>query len=167
MWGRVLLLTVVALAVACGNTGASDPTAETEVQEGSPQGPSSKAPTTVIAGDAADLAGTKWELKELEGRKLLEGTRITLTFQNEGLAGNAGCNSYSASRVKLGNGTIETSAISATEMACGKSEGGVMSQEQRYLQALGGAASYKLVEDRLEMRDVAGDKTLLFEKKHG
>lgn len=165
MWGRILLLTVVAFAVACGNTGASDPSGETRVQEDSPQGPTSKAPTTVIAGDATDLADTMWSLTELEGRELLEGTKITLTFQNEGLAGNAGCNSYSASRVKLGNGTIEVSTISATEMACGKSEGGVMSQEQRYLRALGGAVSYRLVEDRLELRNGAGEKTLLFQKE--
>lgn len=165
MWGRLLLLTVVALAVACGNTGASDPTAETEVQEDSPQGPSSKAPTTVIAGEKTGLWGTKWRLEELEGRGPIDGTKITLTFQNEGLAGNAGCNSYTASRVKLGNGTIEASAISATEMACGKTEGGVMSQEQRYLRALDGAVSYRLAEDRLEMRNDAGEKALLFQKE--
>lgn len=167
MWGRLLLFALVALAAACGTTGGSDPTVETVVQEDSQQGPPSKAPTTVIAGATTELWGTKWELKELEGRKLIEGTKITLTFQNAGLAGNAGCNSYSASRVKLGKETIETSTISATEMACGKSEGGLMSQEQRYLRALGGAASYRLVDDRLEMRNGEGDEALLFEKERG
>ena len=166
MWSRNLLLTVVALAVACGNTGASDPSGKTEMRENRPQEPTSKAPTTAIAGDGVDLAGTKWSLTELEGRGLIEGTKITLTFQNEGLSGNAGCNSYNAPRVKLDQGTIETSTINATEMACGKSEGGVMSQEQRYLRALGGAASYRLVEDRLEMLSGRGEKTLLFEKEN-
>jgi heat shock protein HslJ len=165
LWGRIFLVTLVALAVACGNTDASNSTAETEVQENRPQEPTASAPATAGAGERTDLPGTRWSLTELEGRKPIEGTEITLTFQNGGLAGNAGCNSYNAPEVKLDEGTIETSTISATEMACGKTQGGVMSQEQRYLRALKGATSYRLAEDRLEMRNGAGEKILLFEKE--
>lgn len=157
MWGRLLLFAAVVLAAACGNT---DPSA--------PGNSSSKrsADSTTVRGEKTELWGTKWRLEELGGRKLIEGTKITLTFQNEGLAGNAGCNSYRATGVKLGKETIETSTISATEMACGKTEGGVMSQEQRYLRAMGGTASYKLAGDRLEVRNGAEEKTLIFEKEH-
>ncbi|QIN82586.1 META domain-containing protein [Rubrobacter tropicus] len=165
MWVRALLVTAMALVAACGNTDASDPTGNTEAREESSGEPTAYADTTASADERVDLSGTKWALTELEGRGLIGGTQITLNFRNDGLAGNAGCNFYRAAEVRLGNGTMETSTISATEMACGKTEGGVMDQEQRYLRALGEAASYRLVEDRLEIQNGAGEKILLFEKE--
>lgn len=155
----------MALVAACGNTDAPVSTGNREAQENSSRGPTAAPTTTVMADERVDLSGTKWTLAELEGGGLIEGTEITLNFRNGGLAGNAGCNFYSAAEVRLGKGTIETSTISATEMACGKTEGGVMAQEQRYLRALGEAASYRLVEKRLEIRNGAGERTLLFKKE--
>ena len=165
MWIRVLLITSIALAAACGNTDASVSTGKADVRENSSLGQTADPTTTITAVETTELSGTKWRLAKLEGRGLIEGTEITLTFRNEGLAGNAGCNFYRAAKVRLGEGAMETSTISATEMACGKTEGGVMAQEQRYLRALHGAASYRLVEDRLEIRNGAGEKTLVFEKE--
>ena len=155
----------MALVAACGNTDASDSTGSTEVQEGNTAEPTADSTPMPGADEIAELSGTKWTLTELGGRGLIEGTRITLSFRNGGLAGNAGCNFYRAATVKLGEETLETSTISATEMACGKTEGGVMAQEQRYLRALGEAASYRLVEERLEIQNGAGEKPLVFEKE--
>ena len=112
------------------------------------------------------LAGTAWSLAELGGRALVEGTEITLRFRNGGLGGEAGCNSYHAGEVGIGKETIRPSTLSATQMACGKT-GGVMAQERRYLRALSGAATYRVEGDRLEIRDGAGKKALLFEKEEG
>ena len=109
-------------------------------------------------GRPGKLAGTAWSLAELEGRGLIGGTAITLNFRRDSLGAN---------RVRTTDGKIETSALFHTDMACGKNEGGVMSQEQRYLRALAGAATYRVSGDRLEIRNDAGEKTLLFEKEAG
>ena len=112
------------------------------------------------------LAGTAWSLAELGERGLIEGTEITLRFRNGGLGGEAGCNSYHADEAGIGEETMKPSTLSATQMACGKT-GGVMPQERRYLRALSGAATYRLEGERLEIRDGAGKKALLFEKEEG
>lgn len=113
------------------------------------------------------LVGTVWSLTELEGHGLVKETAITLNFRRGNVGGNAGCNYYNADKVRVGEGTIEFSTISATEMACGKAGGDVMAQEQRYLRALGEAAAYRMEGEQLEIRNDAGEKTLLFEKGTG
>jgi hypothetical protein len=43
---------------------------------------------------AADLAGTRWALTSLDGDGLIEGTEITLTFEEAFLGGKMTCNGY-------------------------------------------------------------------------
>jgi heat shock protein HslJ len=94
---------------------------------------------------------------------LIIGTEITANFGEDGLlAGNAGCNGYSADYETDGNNISIGPAVS-TEMACLDIEG-VMEQEQRYLAALGTAASYKIDGLNMEMRTADGALVATFQR---
>ena len=54
--------------------------------------------------------------------------------------------------------------LAITEMACASPEG-VMEQEAAYMEALQSAAAYRVVENRLELEDAAGETTLVFAEK--
>lgn len=169
--GAIFLVTASMLVLtACGGSSTvqdRDPNAG-RTDKTRPETTGAAAGRKEPSDHTGRLAGTTWSLAELEGRELIKGTAITLNFRRGGLGGNAGCNSYNANKAKIGEETIELSTISTTEMACGKAGGGgVMSQEQRYLRALGGAATYQLRGDLLEIRNDEGEKTLLFQKETG
>ena len=50
------------------------------------------------AGVETNLAGTEWRLVSLNGDDLIEGTTITLRFEEEYLGGEMSCNGYGGSR---------------------------------------------------------------------
>jgi heat shock protein HslJ len=108
----------------------------------------------------ADLAGTAWALTTVNGTALVEGTAITLRFDDTELEGSAGCNHYGGSYAASAD-DLHISGVYATEMAC-MEPAGVMAQEQAYLAALNAVAQYQLVDDRLEMTDASGAQVLAF-----
>lgn len=114
---------------------------------------------------APDLPGTEWQLKTIydaEGSRVpvLQGTSITLLFDEESLGGNAGCNLYFGSYT-LKNGEISVSGIGSTLMYC-TDPPGVMDQEQMYLNTLGEVAAVYLDGDRLIFLDADTDYRLVF-----
>ena len=109
---------------------------------------------------AATLGDTAWELESLYGDPVLPGTAITLEFSDGQVSGTAGCNHYGAG-YRAGADSLSVSDVFATEMWCEDPEG-VMDQEQAYLTALSGAASYRVDGDRLEIRDETGAQILVF-----
>jgi len=132
------------------------------------------APTVTPAGPDATatpssenaLEGTEWVLTSLRGESLLEGTHITLSFEDKWLSGFAGCNAYgggpdSGGYVAADDGTLTLPQLAITVMACPSPEG-VMEQEQAYVEALRSAASYRLADGRLEIQDAAGETILVF-----
>ena len=115
---------------------------------------------TVTVNPGNPLAGTGWSLNSFEpGRVPLPGTTITLAFDDSGaVSGNSGCNSYS------GNYTVNGTSLSigpliSTQMAC---EPDVMDQEQLYLSALQGAASFDLPGGQLVIFDAGGQEILRY-----
>lgn len=112
------------------------------------------AGTTVVFGPAADilLIGRTWNVSMLYtelpdggimGKALVEGTEITLTFNEDGtLGGSSGCNTYG------GNYTLDGAAITIdslvwTLMAC-LDPPGVMEQETTYLDTLGAVTTWEI-----------------------
>ena len=90
---------------------------------------------------------------------------LTLAFSAEGrVGGSAGCNSFDAPFTAEG-GKLAVGPIAATRKACAVPEG-VMEQEQRFLEALGKAASARLEAGRLELRSTDGS-LLVSAKKAG
>jgi len=123
----------------------------------------SPTPTTPV-----DLEGTDWVLTSLNGSSLVEGSNITLTFAEGRVNGFAGCNGY---RVPSGSeytatddGTLTIPEMAVQVQLCRTPEG-VMEQEASYIEALRNAAAYRVMDDRLEIDNAAGETTLVFAMK--
>lgn len=110
------------------------------------------------SGTENDPTGRTWQLTDLEGAPLVDGTTIDLTITTEGddgVNGSAGCNSYN------GPATVNTDDNSmtigpdliSTMMACEES---IMDQELKYLDALVQVSSYQMASDELILEDAQG-----------
>ena len=101
------------------------------------------------------LEGTSWDVVNYNnGREavvgVLEGTEITLNFDETDLYGNAGCNNYFAGYAVKGK-HILIDPPGATMMFCEAPEG-AMAQEAAYLAALESAATFRIEGDQLWLR---------------
>ncbi len=106
------------------------------------------------------LIGTNWEVISYNNGKeavvsVMTSTQMTAVFGKDGvMAGSAGCNRYSAGFETEGENIVIGPAAS-TEMFCVEPEG-IMEQESLYLAAIQNAATYRIDNDRLELRDASG-----------
>ena len=119
---------------------------------------------------AIQLSDTEWELISLNGKDLIAGTAITLYFSNDYLGGEMGCNGY--------GGTLDTgkyqaksdgtftlgSPFAVTVQLCPEPEG-IMEQETAYIETLIDATQYQIVDDRLEIKDEAGEIMLVYQQR--
>ena len=100
------------------------------------------------------LAGTSWQLISYAGNPVLPGTTPTAAFNDGQVGGNASCNSYGGEyRVK--GDTISIGTMFMTEMYCMPEEINV--QEGAFLELLGLAQSFELLEDRLTIFPASGE----------
>ncbi len=111
----------------------------------------------VVSAQAQDdLRGTAWQLVSLGGADVMEGTTITLRFDDEGqVSGSAGCNSYGGT-YGVAEGELSVGMLFSTLMAC--MEPGVMEQERAYLAALETAERYELTADQLVITYADGEQ---------
>ena len=121
--------------------------------------PNSKNPAQPV-GDEFDFIGTAWVLASLGGRPILGDANVTLEFGDESFDGYSGCNWYGGNYT-VTDAAINFADIASTARACA-TPAGVMQQEEVYGQALYEATAYRVVGDRLELRDGAGTVTLAF-----
>ena len=98
---------------------------------------------------ADPLAGTSWELYAYQKNRPIEGSTLTISFEDGQIHGSAGCNSYGGS-YEVNGGKITVSEIFATLMACPEPEG-LMEQETMFLQFLGNAQRYEIVDGQLRI----------------
>ena len=117
-----------------------------------------------------ELADTSWELVSLNGKDLIEGTAITLVFTESYLGGQMGCNGYGGSpdtgkyNIKH-DGTFQIGdPFAVTVQLCTDPEG-IMEQEAEYIETLMAASHYQIVDDRLEIKNEAGEIILIFQAK--
>ena len=114
-----------------------------------------------------DVADTEWtleafvEMREIDPgvwsprqTRLVEGTELTFSFDDYGISGSAGCNSYGAD-AKVGDGsiTIDAEKFFWQQKLC-ETEGveGVMEQEERYLELLAGVTKFGVFGDGLYLQ---------------
>jgi heat shock protein HslJ len=110
------------------------------------------------------LAGTAWQLSTLLGQPPIEGSEVTLSFQDGEVGGRAGCNSFGG-QFSVGNdGSLNFQNLYNTEMFCMEPEG-VMDQELAFLQTLSQASSYSITNDTLELKNAAGETILSFARQ--
>jgi heat shock protein HslJ len=126
---------------------------------------SSKKPIAAPQVSVSTLANTQWKLKSFtaQGAEIpVEGISITLRIgEDNRAAGSGGCNSY-AGEYEARDDVISFSKIISTKKAC--VERSMMEQEQRYFNALGSAAAFKLSENTLTISYDGGQSMLNFVK---
>ena len=122
-----------------------------------------------------DIADANWnlvafiELRELDfgmwnprSTSAIQGTVVTISFDNDGIWGVSGCNTYGGlADVADGSITIDFQSFSHTELACDGPDG-LMEQEERYLDLLPRMTRYGMYGDGLFMQ-TDDDMFLLFE----
>lgn len=110
-----------------------------------------------------DLNGTRWVLESFtdsEGNLVsaLAGSQATLDFENGQASGQSGCNSFGGGFSVSGN-ALTIGQLASTLMACEES---LMAQEAAFLQALSAAASYNIVDGKLQIVNADGKTVLTF-----
>jgi heat shock protein HslJ len=117
-----------------------------------------------------ELAGTNWELISVNGKNLIEGTAITLDFSETYLGGQMGCNGYGGTPdtgkyISKSNGTFHLEhPFAVTVQLCTNPEG-IMEQEAEYIETLMSASHYQILDDRLEIKNEAGELMLVYQQK--
>ena len=93
------------------------------------------------------LNGTSWELFAISKHSPLDGTTVTLSFEDGQARGSSGCNSYGGA-YQLKGKEVKFQDLEATVMAC-LEPAGVMEQESTYLGSLGQAQRFELSDGQL------------------
>jgi heat shock protein HslJ len=127
------------------------------------------APADEDSSTSSPLGDTEWVLTSLNGQGLIEGTNITLSFDEGSLSGFAGCNAYGGGPdggevIATKDGSLTIPGLAITAQFCPSPEG-IMEQEQAYVEALSSAVTYRMTDDRLEIGDAAGETTLVLARK--
>jgi heat shock protein HslJ len=109
-----------------------------------------------------ELAGSAWVLVQWESGADVSapdtpapGASITLLFEEDRLAGSAGCNRYFGGYEVEGE-ELSVGMIGSTMMACAPE---VMEMEARYLAALGATESFRLQDGQLVLHSAAATLT--------
>jgi heat shock protein HslJ len=98
------------------------------------------------AGDPLD--GTSWQLSALGDRSPVEGTTVTLGFEDGRATGSAGCNSYGGA-YEVDGEKIVFREVASTLMLC--TNPGVMEQEAEFLGSLNEVNRFELASGRLQL----------------
>lgn len=101
------------------------------------------------------LDGTSWELVAIGEQPPLAGTTITLYFEDGQVRGSSGCNLFGGAYRASGE-QIEFQEFEATVMAC-LEPSGVMEQESAYLETLGEAQRFEIVDGQLHIFGSEGE----------
>lgn len=141
----LMALLALFILAACTPAGDEPPAAES----GNQTAPEVTTPELVEPTDdqdAAALMGSKWDLISYGGKPPVAGSQPTLNFDETGLGGTTGCNSYFGSYETSGD-KLNVGEMGQTLMAC--LEEGLMEQESSFLAMLQAAESFSLTETQL------------------
>lgn len=111
-----------------------------------------------------DLKDTDWILTQLNGKRPLPNTNITLEFTDSEAGGFAGCNAYGGKYTATSDGALKFSEVAMTERLC-SSPNSVMAQEQTFGRAIIDARSFGEIDDYLEIANAGGKTILTFRRR--
>ena len=105
-----------------------------------------------------------WEIRHAreDVEEVLPDTAVTISFDEDGMEGSSGCNSYAGpAKLEEGSITVDARLLHLTAKLC---EGpvGLMEQEERYFALINRLTRYGIYGDRLFLQ-TADDVFLLFE----
>ncbi|MCM5571227.1 META domain-containing protein [Burkholderiaceae bacterium FT117] len=94
---------------------------------------------------ASLLQGAEWVVEDIGGGGVVDGSRVTLRFGDDGrVAGRASCNRYTGGYELSGEGLVVGSKMAVTKMACAPA---LMQQEQRFLGLLAQVRRFEIGAD--------------------
>jgi heat shock protein HslJ len=130
------------------------------VHSATPEAPdNSTVGVPALAPNPALLVGSSWVLVSMDGNVPVDGSEISLHFDDGMITGSGGCTEYTG-RYNVNNGRINITYIEWLRQLCAKPLA-VRQQEDTYTTLLGQAVRYRLNTERLEMV-TAGGKLLAF-----
>lgn len=102
-------------------------------------------------GDAspAELTGSSFEVTAVEGQELAAGSTIRLTFEDDLILVEAGCNSMRGGYT-IEDGVLQVGVLAGTQMACDEA---LMAQDQWVAAFLEGGPALEQDGDRLVLSD--------------
>lgn len=104
---------------------------------------------------SADLTDTDWTLETINGAAALDDAAATMHLaDNDELSGSASCNRYVGTWETGDDDALTLTPGPMTLMAC---DPPIMAQEQAFIAAMTGTASFDLDGDELTLRNDAGD----------
>jgi len=108
------------------------------------------------AGKRIVLAGSQWQVQDIDGQPVEADSDVTIRFAEEGrVSGNSSCNVYQGGWSADGS-QLEFSQMAATRMACPEN---LMHQENRFLRVLGDVQNYRFEPSgRLVLETVNGTR---------
>ncbi len=164
---RSLILDAGALTIKVIRHGSDDPMCcptEKALRTWAVDGGSLVERTPEVTGTLSidDLAGVKWVLVSLGPDEPYPGDPpVTILFEKDRISGSGGCNRYFSEISEIAPGVIKPGLIGSTRMSCGDEITGV---EERFLEAVGGAAGYGFLAGSLALTCRVEDRivTLIF-----
>ena len=108
-------------------------------------------------GGGADLAGSTYTSTEVRGHDLVEGSQVTLTFDDGRISANAGCNTMNGAATWEGETLEVEGPLASTMMAC---EEPLMEQDTWLSDFLTSSPDLAVEGDELTLGDDSAGMTL-------
>lgn len=102
---------------------------------------------------ALPLAGGEWAVTSINGQPVIEGSKVTMQFEDGRVFGAASCNRFMGGYTPGDGLTIELSQMASTMMACPDD---LMNQEALFLKTLGDVNSYVIDGETATLRTADG-----------
>ena len=165
----IVLMMLPSIADAKSKAKAEHKTADTTEQAAIPTG------MCPLNSGGPSLLGTKWRLQSVYGHEVPAELKITMAVGEHSMDGFAGCNTYAAHFVQVGNRGFKVSKIDQTREACdvifpepGAPSINVGNWEGNYLRILRRAGSVQQQNDNtLHFYDFNGKPSVIFVKAFG
>jgi heat shock protein HslJ len=106
---------------------------------------------------AALLHGAEWLVEDLDGGGMIDGSRVSLQFGDDGrISGQASCTRYFGTYTLTGE-RLAVSQLGATKMACAPA---LMTQESSFFDLLGNTQRFSVSSDGALILHTADGRTL-------
>jgi heat shock protein HslJ len=129
----------------------------------SPEG-TSTATKTAPDESSSELGRTEWVLTSFGDREIIPyDIEITLNVEDDSpytkFGGRAACNVYGGRNVATEDGVVEINGVESSAVGCGVGD----SVERVYFDALTNAATYRIEDGSLMLRDRDGETILIYD----